>query len=131
QVNSNVAIFMRGDFGNADAGMGSTIHIPGTFTAPTAEIYGQFDNDLISLTNITLNTVTTVFASSGDDLIFTGSNSKPLANTGGTLNNFRANLTLLGGTGADTWIADDTGDTVANTGTLTSTRLAGLGITGV
>ncbi|MCI0363313.1 MAG: hypothetical protein L0219_05485, partial [Phycisphaerales bacterium] len=131
QVNSNVAIFMRGDFDNADPGAGSIIHIPGTFTAPTADIQGQFDNDLISLTNITLNTVTTVFGLSGDDVIFTGSNSKPIANAGGTLNNIRASLTIFGGTGADTWVADDSGDTLPNTGTLTSARLSGLGITGI
>ncbi len=130
QVRAGTAIFIRGDYNNSDPGIGTIIHIPGTFTAPTAEISGQFDNDLVSLTNITPGTVTTVLLSSGNDVVYTGSNSRPVANAGGTLNNFRASLTLLGGTGADTWIADETGDTLPNTGTLTSTRLSGLGITG-
>src|SRR6185369_17994613 len=97
QVNAGTAIVIRGDFSNADPGTGTVIHIPGSFTAPSAQIFGQFDNDLISLTNITVGTVTTVFGDSGDDLIYTGNNSKPIANAGGTLNNIRASLTINGG----------------------------------
>jgi len=130
QVNSNVAIFMRGDFNNADPGAGSIIHIPGTFTAPTAEIQGQFDNEP--------DQPDQHHAQHGDDGVwierrrrdFHGQQFQAHCQHGGTLNNIRASLTIIGGTGADTWVADDTGDTLPNTGTLTSTRLSGLGITG-
>jgi len=75
----------------------------------------------------TIGGATTVNAGSENDAINVGSLA-PAAN--GTVNGIGALLTVNGGDGSDTLNVDDTGDTTANTGTLTATTLAGLGMLG-
>ncbi len=73
---------------------------------------------------LTLNT------GGGNDQVFVGS-SAGLGNTNGTLSTIGNTMTIDGGTGGATVTLDDTGDGSANTGTLTSTTLTGLGLGGV
>lgn len=122
-------IAIKGDYGNADA-VGSTIDIRGTLQAPVVEITGDSNNDRVNLTNVSTGSPVTIRTLDGDDTINIGSNSTPTSNTNGTLNRISANLTIDGGTGNDQFKADDSGDTTANTGTLTNTQLLGLGMTG-
>ena len=63
-------------------------------------------------------------------MLFRSINVGSLApSTGGTVNAIVARLTLDAGTGSDALNVDDTGDTAANTGTLSATELTGLGMT--
>ncbi|BAS54198.1 GLUG domain-containing protein [Leptolyngbya boryana NIES-2135] len=122
-------ILIKGDQGNADS-VGSTIDIRGTLQAPVVEITGDSNNDRVNLTNVSTGSPVTIRTLDGDDTINIGSNSTPTSNTNGTLNRISANLAIDGGTGNDQFKADDSGDTTANTGTLTNTQLLGLGMTG-
>ena len=61
----------------------------------------------------------------GDDNVQVGSQSG-LANTLGTLNQIAALLTVNGDANTDITTLDDTGDSIANTGTLTSTTVEGI-----
>ncbi len=72
---------------------------------------------------------TTVNTGSGDELIHLGSLAPAIG--GGTLNLLAGALTLNGQSGNDTLYVDDTGDTTANTGSLSESRISGLGTNGV
>jgi hypothetical protein len=67
---------------------------------------------------------TNIHTQSGSDVINIGSVAPA---TGGTLNGIQGALTVVGD-GSDTMNVDDTGSTVTNTGTLTSSNLTGLGM---
>jgi trimeric autotransporter adhesin len=121
-------ITINGDFGNADAGVGSTIDLRGTMTAPTVTVLGNSDNDTINLTNVVANAPVSIQSQGGDDLIRIGSQSTPTSNTGGTVNSISALLTIDGGSGADQLQVDETGDVSDNTGVLTQNSITGLGM---
>jgi Ca2+-binding RTX toxin-like protein/acetolactate synthase small subunit len=123
-------VMIGGDNGNADIGVGSTIDLRGTLKGTSVTVTGGSDNDIVSLTNVTAGAPVSIQTFAGDDLIHIGSNATPTTNTGGNLNSINAALTIDAGTGSDQLKADDSGDTLANTGTLTSSQLTGLGITG-
>ncbi|HRI80895.1 MAG TPA: hypothetical protein PLF88_00510, partial [Opitutaceae bacterium] len=72
---------------------------------------------------------TTINAGAGADNIYVGTNAGA-GDTGGNVNAIGANLTVNGDADGGTLHVDDTGDVAANTGTLTSTVLSGLGMTG-
>ena len=62
-----------------------------------------------------------------------GSAGTPVNNAGGTVDSIAAVLTISGddpASGSDVLIVDDTGDSNANTGTLTSTTITGLDMAG-
>jgi hypothetical protein len=71
--------------------------------------------------------LTTVNAGTGADTINVGSLAPAM---GGNVNAIAAALTINAQGGSDTLNVDDTGDTLANTGTLTATELTGLGMAG-
>ncbi len=64
----------------------------------------------------------------GDTAAFTGPGDLAVTHDGGTLNEIRSGLTVLGGSGTDTLSFDDSGDTAANTGVLSRALLTGLGL---
>ena len=74
----------------------------------------------------TIGNAVSVSAGAGDDTINVGSQA-PLV--GGLMDGIQVALAIDGGLGTDTVVVDDTGDTTANTGTLTATQLTGLGMT--
>src|SRR5205823_1581150 len=74
----------------------------------------------------TIDGATAVNAGADADMINVGSLAPAV---GGTVNAINALLTINGNDGADALNVDDTGDGLANTGTLTSTTLTGLGMT--
>jgi hypothetical protein len=74
-----------------------------------------------------ISAATTVNTGSDADTVNVGSTTPA---TGGDVNSIAALLTVNGDGEADTLNVDDTGDSVGNTGTLTSTELTGLGMTG-
>ena len=66
----------------------------------------------------------------GRDRIAVGSRATTSTNSNGILEAIDNDLVLAGGIEDDFLSVDDTGDTSANTGTLTATTLSGLGMTG-
>src|SRR5207302_11366152 len=83
-------------------------------------------NDGADTVNVqTIDGATTVNAVAGADTINVGS---LVPAVGGNVNAIHALLTISGDDGSDTLNVDDTGDGFANTGTLTSTTLTGLGM---
>ncbi|MCA9171412.1 MAG: hypothetical protein KDB23_27270, partial [Planctomycetales bacterium] len=71
---------------------------------------------------------TAITTGTNDDLIHVGSLAPAL---GGTLNLLAGALSLDGESGNDTLYVDDTGDTSANTGSLTESLISGLGSNGI
>jgi parallel beta-helix repeat protein len=83
-VFASEAVFIRGDFRNADPGVGTTITLCGSMVASFAEITGDSDDDLIDATVLTVPVI--VFGFAGDDTLFGG----------------LADDRIYGGAGADT-----------------------------
>ena len=71
----------------------------------------------------TISGITNVNTGNDNDSVLVADNNN-------TVNNIAAQLTLDAAAGTNTLTVNDSGDTTANTGTLTSTRLTGLGLTG-
>ncbi|GAA1929006.1 hypothetical protein [Nocardioides marmoribigeumensis] len=84
-------------------------------------------DDLLKLTSLQIASLFDL--GGGNDVVKVGSNASG-AHTNGTLNGVAAPLDIAGGSGSDTVDADDSGDTAANTGTLTNNELKGLGLHG-
>ena len=78
--------------------------------------------DVVNVLGTVAGTVTVVNGGAQDDTINVGL---------GTLNGLAGALTVNGGPGTDTLDVDDSGDTAANTGVLTETTIAGLGMAGL
>ena len=105
-----------------NTGMGSDI-VNVLSTGAVATINTGDDNDMVNIQ--TIGAAMMVNAGSGDDTINVGSLAPDM---GGNINAISALLTISGGDGSDTLNVDDSGDTTANTGTLTATMLTGLGM---
>src|SRR5206468_1048232 len=71
---------------------------------------------------------TTINSGDANDVINVGSLASLTTNTGGTLNAILGALVINGGAGTNSLTLDETGDTAANSGTLTSTQVTGLGM---
>ncbi len=126
-VSAGGQVFIRGDYGDVDAGW-TIIEVYGQIYGSSVEIAGGDQNDIFALTNVGSGSPTTVLTGAGDDTIHVGSHATPASNSGGTLNGILAQLTIDGGSGNDVLSMDDTGDTAANTGRLTGDQVIGLGI---
>ena len=125
-VTAGSTVLIQADYAEsaADSATGSIISISGQIFAPSALIVGGDDNDVISLTNVTPGTVTTVYTGGGVNTVNVGSIQPPTPNNG-ILDNVQGPLTIVG-SGADTLNVDDTGSTASKNGTLTPTTLTGL-----
>ena len=126
-VTANSTVLIQADYAEsvADSDAGSIISISGQIFADTAKIDGgDYNNDVISLTNVTPGTVTTVNTGGGVNTVNVGSIQPPTPNNG-ILDNIQGPLTIAGN-GADTLNVDDTGSTASKSGTLTPTALTGL-----
>jgi Ca2+-binding RTX toxin-like protein len=100
------------------------ITVNGTGAGSSSTLNGQAGSDVFNIKAI--NGPVTVSGGDDDDTINVGSNA-PAGN--GNVNSILAALTVDGGGGAnDVLNVDDTADSLANTGTLTSTQLTGLGM---
>ncbi|MBS0265809.1 MAG: VCBS repeat-containing protein, partial [Planctomycetes bacterium] len=114
---------------------GDTFTIDSTHTGST-NLNTNAGSDIVNVR--TISGATTVNAGTESDTINVGSNAagtsgNPGNNTGGNVNSIAALLTINGDAptaSGDTLNVDDTGDTIANTGTLTATTLTGLGMAG-
>ncbi len=134
-VRAHFGVVIQGDYqkslGNSQSG--SIISISGRIFAGTAKIDGgDYNNDVISLTNVTSGTVTTGNTGGGVNTVNVGIIG-PLMPDQGVLGNIQAPLSIVGA-GSDTLNLDDSGDGKAWTGnnrpTLTATNLTGLGMGG-
>ncbi|MCO6455093.1 MAG: choice-of-anchor D domain-containing protein [Pirellulaceae bacterium] len=150
RIEAGTTVTIAGDFGNADPGVGTVIDLRGQITGnlggsitdpiellSVALITGGSDADIVSLTNVTSGTGTTVQTFGDDDLIQVGSSAAvdvsmapPIpTNTGGVLHAVLNLLTIDGGAGDDTWTADDSGDSNPDMGVLTFDTLTGFQMT--
>ena len=86
-------------------------------------VYTAANSETVDVSSISV--ATTINTGYFTDTINVGSNAAT-TNTGGTLNNITALLTVTGASSFDTLNLDDSGDTGANTGTLTASTLSGL-----
>jgi hypothetical protein len=86
--------------------------------------------DTIDVGGTLAGTLTTVNGGDDGDVINVGSNATPTSNVNGNLRGIAGALTVAGGAGVDVISVDDSGDTAANSGTLTATQLTGLGMAG-
>jgi hypothetical protein len=105
-------------------GGGDTFTVKSTHSG-TTELNMNAGSDTVDVQSIA--GVTTINTGSNADTVNVGSLA-PAA--GGNLNAIDAVLTINGDLDSDTLNVDDTGDMGANTGTLTTTELTGLGMTG-
>jgi hypothetical protein len=118
---------MRADHGDADIGTGVTIDLRGSILGSLVDITGGADSDIVSLTGT--QSRTRADGGAGDNLFHVGSQATPGSSQGGLLDGVAAQLTIMGGTsGNDRLVLDDSGDTGANTGQLSSAALTGLGM---
>jgi hypothetical protein len=131
--------------GNDTANLGDTADIivnTGTLTDSTIRDLGMgsgVDYTSIETLNINLGsgsdtfniqsssgvTLTTLRTGAGNNTINLGSNAPAIS---GNLNSISGKVVVQGEGASDTLNLDDTGDGVANTGNLTSTRITGLGM---
>ena len=132
-VRANSSVLIQGDYGKSQGNSqaGSIISISGQIFAASAKIEGgEYNNDVISLTNVTKGTVTTVNTGGGVNTVNVGIIGPPVPNNG-VLKNIQGPLTIVGD-GYDTLNLDDSGDTTTWTGshepTLTASNLTGLGM---
>jgi hypothetical protein len=93
----------------------------------TMNIYLGSGNDTFNVQSTYSTTVTTLNTGTGADIVNIGS-AAPSAS--GILDNVMGVLTVTGN-GNDTMNVDDTGSTIAKTGTLTATTLTGLNMAGI
>jgi autotransporter-associated beta strand protein len=152
QIHAGTTVLIQGDqtAPDPDPGVGSVIDLRGLISAnlsgtitdsnallQVARIETGSDADIVSLTNVTSGTGTTIRTYGANDLVQVGSQAtvaiggNPPAswdpqNTGGVLNAIRALLTIQGGDQQDTLSIDDSGETNPSTGVLTSSTISGL-----
>jgi len=153
RIEAGTTILIHGDYLNADLGVGSVLdlrgtitgNLAGTITSPTAlemvaQITTEDDADIVSLTNVTTGTGTTVTTNEQNDTIQAGSNAQvgigsdpPTSwsptNTGGVLHRVLDLLTFDGGAGDDFLSADDSGDPDPDSGVLTYQSITGFQMT--
>jgi hypothetical protein len=141
-VTAHSNVLIEGDFGKPvlNYQAGSIISISGQIFAPTATIDGGlYNNDVISLTNVTSGTDTTVNTGGGLITVVNVGSIPPPTPNGGVLGKIQGPLKIVGGVrlhttggvglyGQVTLNVDDTGSAVSQTGTLTSSTLTGLGM---
>ncbi|MEJ0068134.1 MAG: hypothetical protein WDO24_04730 [Pseudomonadota bacterium] len=132
-IQASTSVTIAGDFGNADPGAGTVIDLRGTLSAPSAQITGDSDGDLVSLTNLAAGTALAVNLGAGaNDRVQVGSKaaaSPTTTNTGGILAGIAGTLTVTGN-GSTLLQLDDTGDGSSVSGVLTASALTGLGMGG-
>ena len=92
---STSTVFILGDFGKGGSGEGSNIALAGQIFASEAFIVGGDEDDVISLTNVTPGTVTTVTTGGGGNIVNVGSIPPPAPN-GGVTNQIQGPLTVVG-----------------------------------
>jgi Ca2+-binding RTX toxin-like protein len=83
--------------------------------------------DTVFVRSTPTGTAINIDTGSGADFVRLGSLGSTAASAGGNLNGI-ASVSVSGGNDADTLVLDDSGDAAANTGTLTSTAITGLGM---
>jgi len=122
------AVELFGDFGNADAGVGSIMDLQGTIEGSSLEVTGAGDKDTVVLFRLAGGMSTTVRLGAGDDSLLVGSQAKVASNHGGIVDDLDSLLTVHGGEGDDTLTVDDSGDATDNVGILTDNSITGLGM---
>ena len=146
-ITAQGAVLIYGEYDNNGVRAGAIMEIQGTINAQQLTVYGSArNNDVFTLSRLdatptlidtyagndqvnvqALAAPATVSCGSGNDTINVGSLA-PAA--GGVLGYLGALLTLQGGSGTNVLNVDDSGSSANLIGTLTSSTLTGLGMTG-
>jgi hypothetical protein len=149
-----LGVTIRGGHNDQDTDGGATIDVLGRISAAVLAVYAESDNDVVNFAGgqnasplLIVPIITTVYAQGSNDTINVRNNSSreilavqsPLGpttiNVGstagltgqGSVDGIVGAVTVMGG-GGDTLNASDQASTANNSGTLTDTRLTGLGM---
>jgi hypothetical protein len=118
-------VTIRGDYDNGapfNPDPGTTFNLFGNIAGASAAVSGDDAGDVFNVGNVSAGTPLTVTGTGSNDTYNVGSNAPA---SGGVVGNIQGALTVVGD-GTATLNVDDTGSTVARTGTLTPTALTGL-----
>jgi hypothetical protein len=116
-VNARQSVTVRGDHGNADPSVGTTINVDSAIVAPQVLLTGENDNDTFNVQATAPSSFVTMFTGAGANTINMGSKQpQPYA---GIIDNFQGAELILG-SGNDTANVDDTGSPGPKTGFLTA-----------
>ena len=96
------------------------------FATPTARVTINAGDGADSVSVRSASAEVTVNAGAGNDVVTVG--GVTAAQNIATVNRIAASVTINGDTGSDTLAVDDSGDLLANTGTLTASTVTGLGM---
>jgi hypothetical protein len=111
------SVTARGDHGNADPSLGTTINVDSAIVTPNALLTGENDNDTFNVQATAAGSFVTVFTSGGANTANMGSKQpQPYA---GIVDNLQGAELILGN-GSDTANVDDTGSLGRKTGFLTA-----------
>jgi hypothetical protein len=107
----------RGDHGNADPGLGTTIDVDAAIVTPFVLLTGENDNDTFNIQATAAGSYVTIFTGAGANLINLGSKQpQPYA---GIVDNLQG-AELIWGSGNDTANVDDSGSVGPKVGFLTA-----------
>ena len=110
-------VTVRGDHGNADPSIGTTIDVDSAIVTPNVLLTGENDNDTFNVQATARGSFVTVFTGAGANTINLGSKQpQPFA---GIVDNLQGAELILG-SGNDTANVDDTGSVGPKTGFLTA-----------
>ena len=111
------SVTARGDHGNADPSLGTTINVDAAVVSPDVLLTGENDNDTFNVQATAAGSFVTVFTGAGANTINLGSKQpQPYA---GIADNLQGAELILG-SGNDTANVDDTGSVGPKTGFLTA-----------
>ncbi|NJL47229.1 MAG: hypothetical protein HC929_06680 [Leptolyngbyaceae cyanobacterium SM2_5_2] len=127
-ITANGLLTLVGDHTDADAGLGTEINLHGSLSAAQVNVSGGSDSDTVNLSRAVSGVPLMIQTLGGNDVVNIGSNASTASNTGGVLAAIAGPITLDLGTGSNRLSLDDSGDTTANTGSLTATTITGLGL---
>jgi WD40 repeat protein len=103
------SVVLRGDHGNADAGIGTRMDLRGRITGTSVTIAGGNDADSIALRRVMFGAPVTIQSGGGQDAIRIGSQATADTNSGGSLSTIEDALTVDAGSEQDILHLDDSG----------------------
>ncbi|MFN3348008.1 beta strand repeat-containing protein, partial [Pseudorhodoplanes sp.] len=107
------SVVLRGDHGNADAGIGTRMDLRGRITGTMVTIAGGDDADSIALRRVMFGAPVTIQSGGGQDAIRIGSQATTDTNSGGSLSTIEDTLIVDSGSEQDILDLDDSGSAQA------------------
>ncbi len=126
-ISAGQSVSLVGDYGDQDPAAGADFDLEGVIAAAAIAVTGGAGTDRIALRRVQSGSTLTINSGIGADLVYLGSTATPSGATGGLLSGIQGQVVLQGGN-ADTVVLDDSGDSVAQTATLTTSQITGMGM---